>query len=194
MIEHSISLFTDEEINRNLLRAWYHVVCDNAPAGTLCTVSVDGKPVQLIKTKDKEGVRYAIPLTRDLTNAEVKAIIEDFSHHTDIDFKITATSSPFDVSVKTDIEVDHDPMIHLCTKWAKEKHEDWCKRKEASGWRYGPTVSKANKTHPLMRSWSEIPAEHRKVDTAQAQELLDLLRDSGYILVHKDDLDKLMGD
>ncbi len=194
MIEHSITLKTSEDIDRNLLRAWFHVVRDNSPSGALCTVSVDGKAVQLIRTKEEDSVRYSIPLTRDLTTDEVKKIINDFSHRTDIEFKISATTSPLDVSINPDVVVDHDPMIHLCTKWAKDKHEGWRKIKEDDGWRYGPTVSKGNKTHPLLRPWDEIPGEHRKVDTKQAQELLNLLRDSGYVLVHKDDLDKLMGD
>lgn len=194
MIEHSITLSTTEEIDRNLMRAWFHVVRDNSPAGVMGTAQVDGKAVSLVRSRDKDGMRYAIPLTRDLTTAEAREIIDDFSHRTDMDFRISTTTSPFDVKVNPDVEVDHDPMIHLCTKWAKDKHDGWKKRKEDDGWRYGPTVSKANRTHPLLRDWHEIPSEHRKVDTKQAQELLDLLRDSGYVLVHKDDLDKLMGD
>ncbi len=85
-------------------------------------------------------------------------------------------------------------MVELCTGWAKRKHEDWMSGKTSGGWRYGPTVSQSNKTHPLLRPWSEIPAEYRKVDTTQAQELLDLLRDSGYVIVRREDLDSLMGD
>ncbi len=193
MIEHHIALIVSEEIEKNLLRAWFHAVRDNAPEGVVVTVQVDGKPVQIVKSKDGE-VRYMVPLSRDLTDAEVKSIIDAFSHATDVDFKVKATTSPLDISVSPEIEIDHDPMIELCTGWAKKKHEDWMSAKTASGWRYGPSVSTSNKTHPLLRPWSEIPAEYRKVDTTQAQELLDLLRDSGYIIVRREDLDKLMGD
>ena len=193
MIDHSITLETTENLDRNLVRAWFHAVRDNSPAGVLSTVQVDGKAVQLVRKTGKEFT-YAIPLSRDLTSVEVKTIIDNYSHRTDLAFKVHATTSPLVINIKTDVEIAHEPMIHLCTKWAKQKHEDWKKRKEDDGWRYGPTVSKTNRTHPLLRAWEEIPSEYRKVDTSQAQELLDLLRDSGYVLIHWDDLDRLMDD
>jgi len=194
MVDHSITLTTNEEMSKDLIRAWYHTVKDNAPAGTLCTTQVDGKSVQLVRSKSKDTVRYTIPLTRDLTSGETKSIIDDMSHRSDIDFKVSTTYDPFTTEVQTDIVVNHEPLVHLCTKWAKDKHEQWRKRKEDAGWRYGPSVSKTNKTHPLLRPWDEIPAEYRKVDVSQAQELLDLLHDAGYVMVHKDDLDRLMED
>ena len=144
MIEHHIALIVSEEIEKNLLRAWFHAVRDNAPEGVVVTVQVDGKPVQIVKSKDSE-VRYMVPLSRDLTDAEVKSIIDAFSHATDVDFKVKATTSPLDISVSPEIEIDHDPMIELCTGWAKKKHEDWMSAKTASGWRYGPSVSTSNK-------------------------------------------------
>jgi hypothetical protein len=176
-----------------MLRAWYHAVRDNAPEGVMTTVTVDGKPVQVVKSKDSE-CRYMVPLSRDLTDVEVKTVIDAFAHNTDIDFRVKATTSPLDIKVSPEIEIDHDPMIELCTGWAKKKHEDWMTSKTDAGWRYGPSVSTANKTHPLLRQWHEVPAEYRKVDTSQVQELLDLLRESGYVIVRREDLDKLMGD
>lgn len=194
MIEHHIALIVTDELDKNLLRAWFHAVRDNAPSGVVITATVDGKAVQVVKRKDGNDVRYLVPLSRDLNDGEVKAIIDSFAHNTDIDFKASATTSPLDIKLSPEIEIDHDPMVELCTGWAKKKHEDWMNSKTSGGWRYGPAVSQSNKTHPLLRPWSEIPAEYRKVDTTQAQELLDLLRDSGYVIVRREDLDRLMGD
>jgi hypothetical protein len=193
MIEHHIALIVSDEIDKNHLRAWFHAVRDNAPQGVVVTVTVDGKPVQIVKSKEKD-VRYMVPLSRDLTDAETKTVIDAFSHNTDMDFSVSSTTSPLDMKLTPEIEIDHDPMVELCTGWAKKKHEDWMSTKTGSGWRYGPTVSNSNKTHPLLRQWSELPAEYRKVDTSQAQAMLDLLRDSGYIIVRREDLDKLLGD
>lgn len=194
MIEHNIALIVSDELDKNMLRAWFHAVRDNAPKGVVISVSVDGKPVQVMKSKDADDIRYLVPLSRDLTDVEVKTIIDAFSHNTDIDFKINATTSPLSIDINPDIEMDHDPMVELCTGWAKKKHEDWMNAKTDAGWRYGPTVSQTNKTHPLLRQWNEVPAEYRKVDTSQAQALLDLLRQSGYVIIQREDLDKLLGD
>lgn len=194
MIDHHINLSTSEELSRPVLRAWFRAVKENAPEGTLATTTQDGKSVQLVKTKSKSGNKYSIPLTRDLTEKEVKTIIDSFSHNTDADYSISASTTVSDHKFKTDVEVKAEPMLDLCTKWAKAKHESWKKNQEGKGWRYGTTVSKENKTHPLIRSWDDIPAEYRKVDTKPAQELLDLLHQDGYVLVHRDDLDHLMGD
>ena len=194
MIDHYISLATDEELDRPMIRAWFHAVRDHTPKGVLATTPVDGKAVQLVRSKTENEIKYSVPLTRDLTEKEVTDIVDAFSYHTDVDFKISASTSVSKHDFKTEVEVAHDPMLNLCTTWAKKKHENWRKDKEGDGWRYGPTVSKQNKTHPLLRAWEELPETYRKVDTKPAQELLDLLRDEGYVLVHKDDLDHLLGD
>lgn len=193
-LEHCISLVVGKELEKNFIRAWYRSISDTIATGVTRSIVVDGREVRLVKSKDQDGVRYSIPLTRDLTADEVSRVIADFSHDCAIDFKITATTSPLDVEAKTEVEVEHAPMIALCTKWAREKHENWCKRKEDAGWRYGPTVCRSSRTHPLLRAWEEIPSEYRKVDTTAAQELLDLLHDSGYVLIRSDDLDRLMGE
>ena len=193
-IEHSVSLNVASELERGMARVWFQSVRDNLGSGIVTTIQVDGKPVQMVKFKDNDGVRYSIPLLRDATSDEITAIINDFTHACDSEFKVSATTSDHGIEIKTDIEVDHEPLLNLCTKWAKAKHDDWRKNKEDSGWRYGPTVSKTNRTHPLLRAWEEIPAEYRKVDTSAAQELLDLLKDSGYVLIRSDDLNNLLGD
>jgi hypothetical protein len=191
-MDHSISIVVERELALSDIRLWFQCVKEHAPKGVVATVSVDGKPVQIVKSKG-EDVRYAVPLTRDLNDGEVKTIIDAMSGETTKDFKVAATSNPLNVQIASDIIVDHDPMIELCTQWAKKKHEDWMSTRSGDGWRYGPTVSKSNKTHPLMRDWAELPAEYREVDHQPAQDLLDLLRRSGYVLIRHDDLDRLLG-
>lgn len=193
-LDHCITLHVDEELEKKDIINRFQCVRDNVGAGLLIAVSVDGKPVTLVKSKDSEGVRYSIPLSRDATDDEVKKVLEVYAQCCDCNFKIEATSSALDYQVKTDVEIDHDPLIQMCTKWAKDKHENWRKQKESEGWRYGPAVSKSHKTHPLLRPWDDIPSEYRKIDTDIVQDVLDLLRDSGYVLVHRDDIDRLIGE
>lgn len=195
MIEHYIALVVSDELDSSIVKKWFACVREDAPAGTVCTTLVDGTAVSLIKSKDKDGCRYAVPLTRDLTDSEVQKILESFTVDYPKEFDIEATSMMKDKpTFTTEIEVDHAPLIALCTSWAKGSHDSWLKDKVADGWRYGPTASKINKTHPLIRSWEELPDEYRKVDYEKPQKLLNMLLKSGYVMVRKDELDKLLGD
>ena len=193
-MEHSITLTVEQELTPQQARQWYKSVSETISSGITTSIQVDTKAVQMVKAKDKESVRYSIPLTRDLTDSEVNDVISCFAHCCDIDFKVSATTTSLDTEMTTDVVVDQEPLLNLCTKWAKDKHEEWRRNKEATGWRYGPMVSKASQTHPLLRAWEELPDDHRKVDTSQPQELLNLLYNSGYVLIRADDLDRLLGE
>lgn len=193
-LDHCITLHVDQELSKSNIISWFQCARDNIGSGIVMSVPVDGKPVHLIKTKDSEGVHYAIPLSRDVTSDEVTKVIEVFAQCCSCDFKVSATTSSLDYQVNPDVVVDHDPLHELCAKWAKDKHENWRKGKEGEGWRYGPVASKANRTHPLLRPWDDIPSEYRKVDTTPVQEMLDLLKETGYVMIHREDLDKLLGE
>ncbi len=191
-MDHNVALIVEKELDKAQIRAWLSTVREKV-AGITTTVDAGGRPIQIVKSQNGDEIRYAIPLSRDLNETEVQSIVSAFASEITSDYRVAASMSPMFPKLATDIEVDHDPMIALCTGWAKSKHENWMKDKVGLGWRFGPTVCKTSKTHPLLRQWDEIPAQHRRVDTRQAQELLDLLRDSGYLIIRKDDLDRLIG-
>jgi hypothetical protein len=65
------------------------------------------------------------------------------------------------------------------------------KDKLDDGWRYGPSVSMKEKTHPLLRKWDELPDDYRTIDTSKPEQLLKLLNDSGYVLIKKTELDQV---
>lgn len=193
MIDHNISLIVKDDLDKTALRSWYNSVKNHAPNGVVKTAFSDGKTASMVKSKRDKSVRYAVPLTRDLQDGEVQKIVEAFAATTDLDFEVYATSSSENYAPVDTIEIEHEPLLQLCTKWAKQKHDNWMAEKIGNGWRYGPTVSQSNKTHPLLRAWDELPAEYRKVDIEQPQELLDMLHASGYVMIAKDELDRMMG-
>lgn len=47
-----------------------------------------------------------------------------------------------------------------------DSHENWMKFKEADGWVYGKYKSSAQKTHPCMRPYEELPFEQKVKDYA----------------------------
>lgn len=186
-IEHSITIIPEGEFSREELSLWFRTMQENAPAGVMTTFARGEQSISIVRS----GNQYIVPLLRDLTENEVPRIIEAFARVHDGDFAIQATS-PQTFTPNPNVEIEHDPLIALCTEWAKRKHQEWKTMREGEGWRYGPVMMKANKTHPLLRDWCDIPDEYKKIDTTPVQEMLDLLKSSGYLLVHRDDLDNLL--
>lgn len=45
-----------------------------------------------------------------------------------------------------------------------ETHELWCDRKRQDGWTYGPVKSAAERTHPCLVPYDQLPPEQRAKD------------------------------
>lgn len=43
----------------------------------------------------------------------------------------------------------------------REHHERWCAEKRAQGWRYGETKNAAERTHPCLVPYDDLPPEQR---------------------------------
>lgn len=46
----------------------------------------------------------------------------------------------------------------------EQQHEAWMRERLAAGWVYGPVKDSEKKTHPALRSYSELPPETRLKD------------------------------
>lgn len=188
-----IALVVEEELDHDMLKKWYKCVKSNAPRGTMISVEVSGNrdsAVSLIKRTIDKDIYYTIPLSRDLLEVEASRIVAVFSNEFDDDFDIEATIS--NIGNATDvpvINIDREKYVDLCTSLSKKQHNDWVKTRTEDGWRYGQDVSIADKTHPLLRAWDELPDQFKQVDFAHPQKLIDLLDDHGYAVVSKPELD-----
>lgn len=195
-----ISLVTPDPVTDHIIRDWHATARAKAPYGVPCVLSlVDNKgnpqSVTLVQRETSKGHFYMIPLTRDLTEKEAEKIIEAFQDkYPELDFDIEATVVPTYTMDKAgpSITVDQHEYAELAKSIAKKQHQDWVKERSEQGWRYGPTVSLSEKTHPLIRPWDELPEQFRTVDLDQPQKILDLLGQYGYVVVSKDDLDAIM--
>lgn len=47
---------------------------------------------------------------------------------------------------------------------SKQSHENWVSFKRAHGWIYGPVKDEANKTHPLLIPYEDLPEAQRVKD------------------------------
>lgn len=194
-MEHYICLTVKADTFKDTLpKVWFKIASENLPEGLPTTFAVGDEQGRMKMTKKDGKVAMFLPLLRNLTEKEVQAVVDAFHAAYDHDFSISSTRIEIGVKDEVELEVDHEPLISLCTAWAKEQHDEWMKDKVEAGWRYGPSVSMGNKTHPLLRPWADLPDAYRVIDTSKPEQLLKLFNEHGYVLIAKTDLDKLMGD
>jgi hypothetical protein len=194
-MEHFIALSVKAKAaTADLPRVWFGVACSALPDGLCTTIAVGDEQIRMKKTNREGKVTLTIPLVRNLTENEVRKVIEALDGEFSDDYSITSSRIQVGVADEIEVEVDFDPLIALCTAWAKEQHDEWMKDKIDAGWRYGPSVSMANKTHPLLRQWSDLPDTYKNVDCSKPEQLLKLFNEHGYVLIAKSELDQLIRD
>jgi hypothetical protein len=192
-MEHHISLTVkSKDAGKSLAKLWYGTAVAHLPEGLASTVQTGDTTARMKMSKKGEKVTLSIPLVRNLTAKEVETVIGEFDAKFSKDFVITSTRVEIGLKDEVEVEVPHEPIVALCTAWAKSQHDEWVKDKTDSGWRYGPSVSVSNKTHPLLRPWADLPETYRKVDTTKVEEMLKLMNDHGYVMIAKTELDNLL--
>ncbi len=197
-ITRYIALIVKEDPDIELAKSWYQCVKSRAPHGVIDTVEASddqgSKQAAMVKRKEDDTYFLMIPLTRDLLEDEASRIIATFTaDHPDTDFDIEATvvKTGENGAPPPSINIDQERYIELCTSLSKKQHEDWVRSRTAEGWRYGPQLNMIEKTHPLLRTWDQLPDRYQTIDLEQPQRLIDLLTQHGYAVVSKDDLNEL---
>lgn len=76
-----------------------------------------------------------------------------------------------------------DELLPLIEQMAKNVHEVWAKNRMNEGWTYGPTRDDANKKHPCLVAYEELPDIEKDYDRATSQETLKLILKSGFKIV-----------
>ncbi len=198
-ISRYVKLIVDEPLDKDQMRQWFDCAKDQLPSGVTSTVQTtdDGGNLRSVSMVHREvggHHEYLIPLSRDLVDREVEPMIDCFTAVVpELDYDIEVSSAQTNLLTEPKaIEVADNKYTDLCTSWAKKQHEDWLKDRQDSGWRYGPTMSIKNKTHPLVRPWHDLPDQFRKIDTSQPQSMLDLLNDQGYAVIGKSELEGIL--
>lgn len=187
-MEHFIKLTVAPEDAADLAKPFYQTVKRHIASGLLSTVANGDMQVHMTKKVSDGKVIFTVPLTRDLLESEVTRVLEAFETQYGGDYSIASSRMETGMPDRLEIEVDQAPLIELATAWAKQQHNDWMEDKVEQGWRYGVDVSTDNKTHPLIRQWSDLPAEYRKVDLTRIEELIAFFNHQGYVLTRKIDL------
>lgn len=181
------------DYDKVVARKWYRTAIESLPNGVAISFATgEGNTSVMKRSKEEDKIVLTIPLSRNLTTKEVEKVKGCFSAVYRKSFALDSSKIVVDTSDLFNA-VEPEPLIDLCTAWAKRQHDQWMKEKLAAGWRYGSAVSLDKKTHPLLRQWIDLPDKYRVVDTTQAEELLSVFAEQGYMMISKLDLDQLSG-
>ena len=88
------------------------------------------------------------------------------------------TPKPIDTS---DIKLTDD-IMELCEKLSKNTHEVWSKNRINDGWVYGEKRDDAQKHHPCLVPYEELPESEKEYDRQTSLETLKLIVKLGYKL------------
>ena len=65
-------------------------------------------------------------------------------------------------------------------KLAENTHEVWAAQRLSTGWTYGATRSDANKTHPCLVPYNQLPESEKEYDRLTVAQTLKAIVKLGY--------------
>ncbi len=71
-------------------------------------------------------------------------------------------------------------LLPLIEEMAKNVHEVWAQNRMKDGWTYGAVRDDANKKHPCLVPYEELPESEKEYDRATSQETLRLILKLGF--------------
>ncbi len=86
------------------------------------------------------------------------------------------TPQPVDTK---DVVLPED-LMSLAEEMAKNVHEIWSETRIAQGWTYGPERNDAEKKHPCLVPYDELPEEEKVYDRNTSVETLKFIVGNGY--------------
>ena len=91
------------------------------------------------------------------------------------------TPKPIDTS---HIVMSED-LLQLAERMAENVHDVWAATRIAQGWTYGPERDDANKKHPCLIPYADLPEEEKVYDRNTSLETLRFILAEGFIINKK---------
>jgi ryanodine receptor 2 len=88
---------------------------------------------------------------------------------------------PIDTS---DIELPEE-LNPLLEAMAKNVHEVWAQTRIAQGWQFGPERNDAEKRHPMLVPYENLPEDEKTYDRNTSVETLKLILKLGFVIEKK---------
>lgn len=195
-----IKLVSTDHLGIRDARQWYRCVLAKAPKGVtthIDSIDLNGNASQtrMVRRSNGESTELIVPLMRDLLPKEVEAIAEAWKQVSPVGsftIQTNPTQSQKLNQAVAGLNIPNDEYQMLCLQLAKVQHEGWVREKSSDGWRYGPVLSLKDKTHPLLRPWSDLPAQYKNVDSKNPEQFLEFLNNQGYAVVKQSELGALL--
>ena len=94
---------------------------------------------------------------------------------------MTYIPKPIDMS-----EISLTPELQeLTEEMARNVHEVWSQTRITDGWTYGPERNDAQKKHPCLVPYDELPESEKEYDRNTSQETLKLILKLGFEINRK---------
>lgn len=189
MTKHSyIDLCVQSELDRPTARLWFETAKNNLPSGlpTSATIKSRGgsKNSDFYIVKHNQLVCYRIPLSRDLTVAEVQRVVLAWNTaYPTGDFEIDYSSYGRAHSVHQ--EVQHTGIKEIALEAARHSHDQWNQSMTDRGWRYGVNFDQKNKTNPKMCPWDQLGSKYKLEEFDRFLKLMEVLDRMNLRLVRK---------
>ncbi len=173
-----ISLMVDGMLPGDVANKWRETVRILSPNGTVssATIMVDGSPKEsdLYVVRKGNATCYVVPLSRDLLEDEAGKIAIAWSRlWDDGDFEITFRQP--ESSRQRKQEQVAAVLDQLAENIAKLLHAKWLHGKAEHHWSYSPRYSPAQKQHPMMLPWEQLPAKHKRSEIERTRDTLEIL-------------------
>ncbi len=85
--------------------------------------------------------------------------------------------------IDTDQIVLPPALTALTERLAENTHENWAQERMAQGWQHGPHRDDAQKLHPCLVPYAQLPDSERVYDRRTAIETLKAIVSLGYQIV-----------
>lgn len=79
----------------------------------------------------------------------------------------------------SDVILSND-IMELCEKLSENTHEVWSETRMKDGWTYGEKRDDANKRHPCLIPYDELPESEKEYDRNTSLQTLKLIVKLGY--------------
>lgn len=78
-----------------------------------------------------------------------------------------------------------EDLLQLAERMAENVHDVWAATRIAQGWTYGPERDDANKKHPCLIPYADLPEEEKVYDRNTSLETLRFILAEGFIINKK---------
>ncbi|MCK9532223.1 MAG: RyR domain-containing protein [Gammaproteobacteria bacterium] len=186
-LKHFVKINT-KEMNKESRALFYSVVADMLPdiIAVIKTTNDDGEPTKtkmFHKVLDGEHW-YIIPLKECPTEHQMDDLANKLSKTLHMG-NFILESSLIENKDLFDNYVSNDDYSSLAEQFAKVLHEDWLNERRQNGWRYGEMRNDEDKTHPLIKEWSQLDESERDIKPKVIKDLIKVLQDNGFKITKK---------